>query len=156
MVCLVVITYHGSYRNEKASQLLLLKKKPIVPTCRDRYELWKGVANVLDFKAHERLRVEWMVFYYTAGNENASLTAKHFGISRKTFHKWRSSSPPYVGCGLAPPLQAAILGKLSYYKYKEGEGVQFIGLACTKAKCLINQATTIFPAHLELPNPEEK
>jgi hypothetical protein len=48
------------------------------------------VANVLGFKAHERLRVEWMVFYYTAGKENASLTAKHFGISRKTFHKWRS------------------------------------------------------------------
>ena len=29
-----------------------------------------------------------MVFYYTAGKENATLTAQHFGISRKTFYKW--------------------------------------------------------------------
>ena len=46
------------------------------------------MANLLGFKAPERLRVEWMVFYYTTGKENAALTAKHFGISRKTLHKW--------------------------------------------------------------------
>jgi len=38
--------------------------------------------------ARERLRVEWMIFYYTQAKQNASLTARHFGISRKTFHKW--------------------------------------------------------------------
>ena len=42
----------------------------------------------MGFATQERLRVEWMVFYYTAGKENASLTAQHFGISRKTFYKW--------------------------------------------------------------------
>jgi len=48
-----------------------------------------GVANLLSFTAHERLRVEWIVFYDIVGKENAALTAKHFGgISRKTFHKW--------------------------------------------------------------------
>jgi len=46
------------------------------------------VADLLDFTTQESLRVEWMVFYYTAGRENAAQTAKHFGISRKTFHKW--------------------------------------------------------------------
>jgi len=46
------------------------------------------VADLLGFTTQERLRVEWTVFYYTAGKENAALTAKHFGISRKTFHKW--------------------------------------------------------------------
>jgi hypothetical protein len=46
------------------------------------------VANLLGLNAHERLRVEWMVFYYTVGKENATLTAQHFAISRKTFHKW--------------------------------------------------------------------
>lgn len=40
-------------------------------------------------------------------------------ISRQT--QWRSSSPPYFGRGLASPLQVAVLEKLSYYKYKEGE-----------------------------------
>jgi transposase-like protein len=29
-----------------------------------------------------------MVFYYTVAEENVTLTAKHFSISRKTFHKW--------------------------------------------------------------------
>jgi len=29
-----------------------------------------------------------MVFYHTVGRENATLTAQHFGISRKPFHKW--------------------------------------------------------------------
>ncbi|MGA8848312.1 MAG: hypothetical protein WB564_00585, partial [Dehalococcoidia bacterium] len=70
----------------KPASFYFFKRKPIVH--KDRYETWRGVANLLDFEAHERLRVEWMVFYYTAGKENATLTAKHFGISRKTFHKW--------------------------------------------------------------------
>jgi len=72
----------------KPASFYFFKRKPIIPACRDRYELWRGVANLLRFKAHERLRVEWMVFYYTAGKENAAQTAKHFGISRKPFHEW--------------------------------------------------------------------
>jgi hypothetical protein len=46
------------------------------------------VASLLGLKAHERLKVEWMVFYNTVARENATLTGQHFGISRKTFHKW--------------------------------------------------------------------
>ena len=70
----------------KPASFYFFKRKPVVR--KDRYETWREVANLLGFKAHERLRVEWMVFYYTAGKENAALTAKHFGMSRKTFHKW--------------------------------------------------------------------
>jgi hypothetical protein len=70
----------------KPASFYFFKRKPIVQ--KDRYELWRGVANLLGFKVHERLRVEWMVFYYTAGKENSALTAKHFDILRKTFHKW--------------------------------------------------------------------
>jgi transcriptional regulator of acetoin/glycerol metabolism len=70
----------------KPASFYFFRRKPIVR--KDRYELWRGVASLLGFKAQERLRVEWMIFYYTAGQENATLTAKHFGISRKTFHKW--------------------------------------------------------------------
>ena len=29
-----------------------------------------------------------LLYSYTAGKENAALTAQHFGISRKTFYKW--------------------------------------------------------------------
>jgi transposase InsO family protein len=70
----------------KPASFYFFKRKPIAH--KDRYETWRGVADLLGFKAQERLRVEWMVFYYTVGQENATLTAQHFGISRKTFHKW--------------------------------------------------------------------
>jgi len=34
-----------------------------------------------------KLRLKWMDYYRNHGN-NASLTCRHFGISRKTFYKW--------------------------------------------------------------------
>lgn len=34
-------------------------------------------------------RLEWMLFYETHGR-NASVAARHFGISLKTFHKWKN------------------------------------------------------------------
>ncbi len=70
----------------KPASFYFFKRKPIVQ--KDRHESWRGVADLLGFGAQERLRVEWMVFYYTAGKENVAQTAKHFGISRKTFYKW--------------------------------------------------------------------
>ena len=42
--------------------------------------------DTLSLKA--QLKLEWIIFYYTIGEENASNTATHFGISRKTLHKW--------------------------------------------------------------------
>jgi transposase InsO family protein len=70
----------------KPASFYFFKRKPIVQ--KDRYEAWREVADLLHFKIHERLRVEWMVLYYTVAKENATLTTQHFGISRKTFHKW--------------------------------------------------------------------
>lgn len=35
-----------------------------------------------------QLKLEWIIFYHTISSENAKATAEHFGISRKTFHKW--------------------------------------------------------------------
>ena len=35
-----------------------------------------------------QLKLEWIIFYQTIGKRNAKLTALHFGISRKTLHKW--------------------------------------------------------------------
>lgn len=34
------------------------------------------------------LKLEWIIFYHTLGKENATVTSIHFGITRKTFHKW--------------------------------------------------------------------
>ncbi len=34
------------------------------------------------------LKLEWIIFYYGLGNGDATGTAKQFGITRQTFHKW--------------------------------------------------------------------
>lgn len=36
-----------------------------------------------------QLKLEWIIFYYTVGKENARSTAKHYGINPKTLHKWK-------------------------------------------------------------------
>ena len=70
----------------KPNSYYFFKRKPII--LKSRYECWRGVADLSNFTCHERLRVEWMVFYYTVAKENVTLSAQHFNISRKTFHKW--------------------------------------------------------------------
>jgi transposase InsO family protein len=34
------------------------------------------------------LKLEWIIFYYSLGGRDATSTAKQFGITRQTFHKW--------------------------------------------------------------------
>ena len=47
-----------------------------------------AMASDLDLSSKALLRLEWMVFYETAGNKDAYATAKHFSIAPKTFYKW--------------------------------------------------------------------
>jgi transposase InsO family protein len=70
----------------KPASFYFFERKPIVQ--QSRHEFWREVADLTGLSVQERLRVEWMVFYYTTGQENAALTARYFNISRKTFHKW--------------------------------------------------------------------
>ena len=35
-----------------------------------------------------QLKLEWIIFYHTIGNGKVTPTARHFGISPKTLHKW--------------------------------------------------------------------
>lgn len=55
--------------------------KPLNP-----YERWRRVAKILKVSKEARLRLEWIIHYYQG--YGASQTARHFGISAKTFHKW--------------------------------------------------------------------
>ena len=41
-----------------------------------------------DLSSQAQLKLEWLIFYFTVGHQQATATAAHFGISRKTFHKW--------------------------------------------------------------------
>lgn len=52
---------------------------------------WKQRAADLSKRA--QVRLSWMDFYEQKG-QNASLTCRHFGISRTTFHTWRRRYKP--------------------------------------------------------------
>jgi putative transposase len=56
----------------------------------NRYELWRGVARMNKLSTKAQLRLEWIIFYETAGQRNATNTAKHFGIARSIFYFWLS------------------------------------------------------------------
>ena len=53
----------------------------------DKWNILRGFARK-ELSLEAQLKLEWIIFYYTVTSENASAVASHFGISRKTFHKW--------------------------------------------------------------------
>ena len=54
-----------------------------------KWELLRKVAGQ-KLTAEAKLKLEWVIFYYTAGRKKTTYTANHFGITRKTLHKWLS------------------------------------------------------------------
>ena len=54
---------------------------------RDAHARWRKVAELLHLSRAARGRLEWIIFWEKNGKD-VSLTARHFGISRKTFYKW--------------------------------------------------------------------
>lgn len=52
----------------------------------DKYDRWRQVARILKLSRVARLRLEWIIYYFEG--YGATTTARHFGISRKTFYKW--------------------------------------------------------------------
>ena len=66
---------------------LYLKDPWLIPyTPLKTTERWRRVAKILKITKTARLRMEWIIYYYEG--HSAVQTARHFGISRKTFHKW--------------------------------------------------------------------
>ena len=54
----------------KGYSFYYFKRKPI--ELGDDYETWRGVADLLKFSSQERLRVEWIIFYYKEAGKNES------------------------------------------------------------------------------------
>jgi transposase len=54
---------------------------------KDEHARWRKVALLLRLSRAVRGRLEWMI-YWEKHHRDVSLTARHFGISRKTFYKW--------------------------------------------------------------------
>src|SRR6266511_782887 len=61
------------------------KQKPII--LQDKPTRWRGIVDKTDLSLVGCLRLEWMIFYETMG-QDAYATARHFGITPKTFYKW--------------------------------------------------------------------
>lgn len=62
------------------------KRKPL--RFLDRYERWRRVARTKGLSQNAIKRLEWIIFYETKGDFNASFTCRHFGIAPKTFYKY--------------------------------------------------------------------
>jgi putative transposase len=58
-------------------------------------EHWRNLANLWHISPQAKERLEWMIFYHTIGKENARFTASYFGITPKTFHKWKKRFNPH-------------------------------------------------------------
>jgi transposase InsO family protein len=50
------------------------------------YDRWRKVAKILKLSKAAALRLEWIIYYWEG--HDATSTARHYGISRKTFYKW--------------------------------------------------------------------
>ena len=53
-----------------------------------RHARWRKQAKLLGLSKQAKQRLEWIVWYEGKGGRNISLTCRHFGIARKTFHAW--------------------------------------------------------------------
>lgn len=69
--------------SKPASYLIVKKHLPLL----SRHDRWRRIAELLKLSQSAKRRLEWMIFYETRDRQ-ASLTARHFGIARKTFHQW--------------------------------------------------------------------
>ena len=55
----------------------------------DKWTLLRSLSKDI-LSPSAQLKLEWIIFYHTIGHKKAKATATHFGISRKTLHKWLS------------------------------------------------------------------
>jgi len=53
-----------------------------------KYDRWREMGRKLRLSRIARKRLDWIIYYHTKANKNASLTCRYFGISRKVFYKW--------------------------------------------------------------------
>ena len=53
-----------------------------------KHERWRKQVESLRLSKEAKNRLEWMIYH--EAEKNASLTCRHFGISPKTFYKWKN------------------------------------------------------------------
>jgi len=56
----------------------------------NKYERWRKISEKIELSKKAKLRLEWLIYYETKANENASLTCRHFGITRSLWYNWKN------------------------------------------------------------------
>ena len=56
---------------------------------RTKFERWRAKALYWHLSDGAKARLEWIIFYQSVAEGNATEVARYFGISRKTFWKWQ-------------------------------------------------------------------
>jgi putative transposase len=72
---------------QKPWRTFFLPSRPII--LEDRWVILRKIGKD-SLSLIAQLKLEWIIFYHTIGKEDVTKTASHFGISRKTLHKWLS------------------------------------------------------------------
>jgi len=63
---------------------------------RNEYDHWRALSNYWMLSPKAKQRLEWMIFYYSIGQKRVKATTDYFGISRKTFWKWKGRFNPKI------------------------------------------------------------
>ena len=59
----------------------------IHPPDREKWDILRTIGQK-SISTDAQLKLEWIIFYHTIGRTKVLPTARHFGISAKTLHKW--------------------------------------------------------------------
>lgn len=63
---------------------------PNINISKTKYIRWKKISKKLKLSKKANQRLDWIIYYYTKSNKNASLTCRHFGITRSKWYFWFS------------------------------------------------------------------
>lgn len=64
----------------------VFKRKPL--ELLPKTDRWRKQADLINLSSEARIKLEWLIFYETAGQHNVYATAHHFSITPKTVYKW--------------------------------------------------------------------
>ena len=54
-----------------------------------KWDRLRSVAKTMNLSRAARTHLEWIIWYETAGAQNARATCRHFGIPPQTFYRWQ-------------------------------------------------------------------
>jgi transposase len=92
---------------------------------KDEHARWRKLAELLRLSRAARGRLEWII-YWEKNAKDVSLTARHFGISRKTFYKWLTRFEKNFLHGLEDESKAPKRKRRREYTARQYENVVYL------------------------------